>query len=75
MKRIIGVILFIVLVCLAYNYRNNIYEFYYNVLRRVELLPGDIYIHRNVFNGEKDFGVPKERIIDSVRVIKDAQVF
>ena len=50
-------------------------EFYYDVLRRVELLPGDIYIHRNVFNGEKDFGVPKERIIDSVRVIKDAQVF
>lgn len=50
-------------------------EFYYDVLRRIELLPGDIYIHRNVFNGEKDFGVPKERIIDSVRVIKDAQVF
>ena len=50
-------------------------EFYYDVLRRVELLPGDIYIHRNVFNGEKDFGVPKERIINSVRVIKDAQVF
>ena len=50
-------------------------EFYYDVLRRVELLPGDIYIHRNVFNGEKDFGVPKARIIDSVRVIKDAQVF
>ena len=50
-------------------------EFYYDVLRLVELLPGDIYIHRNVFNGEKDFGVPKERIIDSVRVIKDAQVF
>ena len=50
-------------------------EFYYDVLRRVELLPGDIYIHRNVFNGEKDFGVPKERIMDSVRVIKDAQVF
>lgn len=50
-------------------------EFYYDVLRRVELLPGDIYIHRNVFNGEKDFGVPKERIIDSVRVIKDAQIF
>lgn len=50
-------------------------EFYYDVLRRVELLPGDIYIHRNAFNGEKDFGVPKERIIDSVRVIKDVQVF
>lgn len=50
-------------------------EFYYDVLRKVQLLPGDIYIHRNAFNGEKDFGVPKERIIDSVRVIKDAQVF
>lgn len=50
-------------------------EFYYDVLRKVQLLPGNIYIHRNTFSGEKDFGVPRERIVDSVRVIKDAQVF
>lgn len=50
-------------------------EFYYDVLRRVELLPGDKYIHRNIYDGEKDFGVPRDRIIDSVKVIRDAQVF
>ena len=27
----------------------------------------DFYIHRNQYNNEKDYGVPKERIIDTVR--------
>ena len=29
----------------------------------------DFYIHRNQYNNEKDYGVPKERIIDTVRKI------
>ena len=36
MKRIIGIILFIVLVFLVYNYRNDIYEFYYDVFVPIE---------------------------------------
>lgn len=29
-----------------------------------------IYIHRNQFPGEKDYGIPMERIVDSRRIIK-----
>lgn len=28
------------------------------------------YIHRNIYNDEKDYGVPKDRIIDSIRRVK-----
>lgn len=47
-------------------------EFFYDVQRKIQLLPGDIYIHRNVYAGEKDFGVPLNRIKDIIREIKDA---
>ena len=41
-------------------------ELYYSVLRRVKMLAANIYIHRNIFNDEKDFGVPSYRIIDTI---------
>lgn len=50
-------------------------EFYYDVTRKVQLLPSDIYIHRNAYPGEKDYGVPMERIKDTVKVIKEINVF
>ena len=41
------------------------------VISRVRNLPGDILIHRNAMDGEKDYGVPINRIRDSVRLIRD----
>jgi hypothetical protein len=46
-------------------------EFNFKVLRNIRMLPTDIYIHRNTFNGEKDYGVPSNRITDSFRVIRE----
>ena len=48
-------------------------EFAYSVKNRMDLLPGDIYIHRNTFAGEKDFGVPANRIKDQISILKDIQ--
>lgn len=48
----------------------NDYEFNY-VLNIIHTLPCDIYIHRNIYDGEKDFGVPMSRIKDSVRLIRE----
>ena len=47
------------------------YELSRLVLNNIQLLPANIIIHRNIMNGEKDFGVPMERIKDSVKVISD----
>ena len=44
------------------------------VTSKINLLPADIYIHRNIYPGEKDYGVPMGRIKDYVRVIKDIYV-
>lgn len=49
--------------------------FFRNVINKIKLLPANIFIHRNIFNGEKDFGVTKNRINDYVREIKDEQIF
>lgn len=45
--------------------------FQYMVLNKVALLPSDIYVHRNICNGEKDYGVPGNRVIDSTRKIME----
>lgn len=45
--------------------------FYYDVLQKINLLPSNIYIHRNVFEGEKDFGVPMARIKDYCKVVAE----
>ena len=45
-------------------------EFNRNVLNKIGLLPCGVYVHRNMFNGEKDFGVPLNKIKDMVRVVK-----
>lgn len=50
-------------------------DLYRSTLGRISYLPCDKYIHRNIFDGEKDFGVPISRIKDSVQVIKDINVF
>lgn len=49
-------------------------EFHYDVMQKIYLLPTDIYIHRNIFDGEKDYGVPMNRIRDTVKVVKDVGV-
>lgn len=49
--------------------------FFYNVQRKIQLLPSNIFIHRNIKENEKDFGVPMNRIKDSIRVINEQYVF
>jgi hypothetical protein len=44
-------------------------DFYYDVLKKISLLPSNVYIHRNIFNGEKDFGVSMDRIKDYTKVV------
>lgn len=46
-------------------------DFFYDVTRKIQLLPTDICIHRNGYVGEKDFGVPKDRIKDYLKVIHE----
>lgn len=50
-------------------------ELYYNVIKLVNLLPSDIYIHRNIFENEKDFGVPINRIKENIKVIRETNVY
>lgn len=50
-------------------------DFFYDVQRKVQLLPSNIFIHRNVYPGEKDYGVPMNKINDSVKVIYESQVY
>jgi len=47
----------------------NDYKLDYLILNKINMLAGNIYIHRNAFPNEKDYGVPMSRIKDSVRVI------
>ena len=51
----------------------NDYELKRLMLYSVTALPADIYIHRNSFIGEKDFGVPLSRIKDNVVVINEKE--
>jgi hypothetical protein len=48
---------------------------FFDIQRKIQLLPANIFIHRNTYPGEKDFGVPMNRIIDSVRVINETQIY
>ena len=48
---------------------------FFDVQRKIQLLPSNIFIHRNTHPGEKDFGVPMNRIIDTVRVINETQIY
>ena len=48
-------------------------EFYYDVLQKIQLLPANIFIHRNTYPNEKDFGVPMNRVNDYVKVIKEQE--
>jgi hypothetical protein len=41
------------------------------VLYSIQILPSNIYIHRNIMEGEKDFGVQMDRIKESTRMIGD----
>lgn len=51
-------------------------EYFFNdVQSKVQLLPANINIHRNIYPGEKDYGVPMNKIIDSVKVIYETQVY
>ena len=40
------------------------------ILNTIVNLNVDVYIHRNIFKDEKDFGVPINRIKETVRYIK-----
>ena len=46
------------------------YEFN-KTLYSVNMLPCNIFIHKNIQQDEKDYGVPMDRIKDSVRMIKE----
>ena len=43
------------------------------IISVIKILPSDIYIHRNIYNGEKDFGVPSNRIKENVKVIREIE--
>ena len=60
------------------NYEIHLYpdrdvkEYEFNkVLNIVSMLPCNKYIHRNIHNNEKDYGVPIDRIEDSVNIIPE----
>ena len=44
-------------------------EFYYSTLGKITMLNSKIFIHRNIFDGEKDFGVPANRIKEIIKAI------
>jgi hypothetical protein len=46
-------------------------EFYRIFAKSCIALPVDIYIHKNMKDGEKDYGVSIDRIIDSITPLKD----
>ena len=46
------------------------YEFN-QVINSINMLPCNVFIHRNIMQGEKDYGVPANRIKDSVKIIKE----
>lgn len=50
-------------------------EFFKSTQRVVQLLPSNIIIHRNTYPGEKDYGVPMNKINDTVRVIYESQAY
>ena len=52
----------------------NEYELARLITNKISMLCGDIYIHRNSFQGEKDYGVPMYRINDSFRLIHERNV-
>lgn len=41
------------------------------IINKINLLPSNIIIHHNTFQGEKDYGVPLNRIKDTVEVVKN----
>lgn len=41
----------------------------YNIVRQIEPFNISIYMHRNIYPGEKDFGVPKDKIQDHIERI------
>ena len=45
-------------------------EFLYSTQSKIQLLLSSIFIHRNIYNGEKDFGVPINRINEVVKQIQ-----
>lgn len=45
--------------------------FQYNVINKIQILPSNIYIHRNTFINEKDFGVPMNRIKMHTKEIRE----
>lgn len=50
-------------------------DFFKSTQQKVNLLPANIYIHRNMCPGEKDYGVPMNKITDTVKVIYESQIF
>lgn len=50
-------------------------DFFRSTQRVVQLLPANINIHRNMHPGEKDYGVPMDRIVDSVRTIYESSIY
>lgn len=40
-----------------------------DVVNTIKPLGYEIYLHNNIYEGEKDYGVPKDRIIDNIRKV------
>lgn len=66
---------FILMETMVINYNIHFYpdkdvtdnELRYIVLDKIANLPTNIFIHRNIFEGEKDYGVPPSRIKEVVK--------
>ena len=50
------------------------YELDNLILRGIKMLAANIFIHRNAYPNEKDYGVPANRIKDQVKVIYETQI-
>ena len=46
-----------------------------SLLNKINLLPTNMYIHRNVFEGEKDFGVELCKIKEVVKFIPEVYIW
>ena len=50
-------------------------DFFKDVQRKIQLLPCNIHIHRNIYKGRKDFGVPMNEIKEITRSLYETQIY
>ena len=52
----------------------NNYELDYLILNSIKYLSANVYIHRNLYPNEKDYGVPLNKIKDQIRIIYEKDI-